>query len=135
MRPREYAVSRRRPEEAAASRLCWLPFRDVRCGRIQCQGGRERPLLGTSAEILTTTFNHTSLVCRGTFFHLADDVSDPAAVAPGTTCGPGKVRSTAAGSQTEGPTGRDACVCVSGLSRPEVHGRIGIRGGRLSRQV
>ncbi|XP_056900539.1 disintegrin and metalloproteinase domain-containing protein 15 isoform X4 [Takifugu flavidus] len=63
---------------------------DVRCGRIQCRGGRERPLLGTNAEILTTTFNHTSLVCRGTFFHLADDVSDPATVAQGTTCGPGK---------------------------------------------
>ncbi|XP_029694378.1 disintegrin and metalloproteinase domain-containing protein 12 isoform X8 [Takifugu rubripes] len=63
---------------------------DVHCGRIQCRGGRERPLLGTNAEILTTTFNHTSLVCRGTFFHLADDVSDPATVAQGTTCGPGK---------------------------------------------
>ncbi|XP_008321204.1 disintegrin and metalloproteinase domain-containing protein 15 isoform X2 [Cynoglossus semilaevis] len=66
---------------------------DVRCGRIQCQGGRERPLLGTSAEILTTTvhFNHSDLVCRGTFFHLGDDVSDPATVAPGTSCGLGKV--------------------------------------------
>uniref|UniRef100_H3CL06 ADAM metallopeptidase domain 15 n=1 Tax=Tetraodon nigroviridis TaxID=99883 RepID=H3CL06_TETNG len=63
---------------------------DVQCGRIQCRGGRERPLLGTSAEILTTTFNHSSLVCRGTFYHLADDVSDPATVAQGTACGPGK---------------------------------------------
>ncbi|XP_051255261.1 disintegrin and metalloproteinase domain-containing protein 15 isoform X3 [Dicentrarchus labrax] len=65
---------------------------DVYCGRIQCQGGRERPLLGTNAEILTTTvrFNHSDLVCRGTFFHLGDDVSDPATVAQGTACGPGK---------------------------------------------
>ncbi|XP_056237595.1 disintegrin and metalloproteinase domain-containing protein 15 isoform X1 [Seriola aureovittata] len=65
---------------------------DVYCGRVQCQGGRERPLLGTNAEILTTTvhFNHSDLVCRGTFFHLGDDVSDPAAVAQGTACGPGK---------------------------------------------
>ncbi|XP_044062738.1 disintegrin and metalloproteinase domain-containing protein 12 isoform X5 [Siniperca chuatsi] len=65
---------------------------DVHCGRIQCQGGRERPLLGTNAEILTTTvrFNHSDLVCRGTFFHLGDDVSDPATVAQGTACGPGK---------------------------------------------
>nr|XP_046255470.1 disintegrin and metalloproteinase domain-containing protein 15 isoform X5 [Scatophagus argus] len=65
---------------------------DVHCGRIQCQGGRERPLLGTNAEILTTTvrFNHSDLICRGTFFHLGDDVSDPATVAPGTACGPGK---------------------------------------------
>ncbi|CAJ1061249.1 LOW QUALITY PROTEIN: disintegrin and metalloproteinase domain-containing protein 15 [Xyrichtys novacula] len=65
---------------------------DVHCGRIQCQGGRRRPLLGTNAEILTTKvkFNHSDLVCRGTFFHLGDDVSDPATVAQGTACGPGK---------------------------------------------
>ncbi|KAM6910502.1 disintegrin and metalloproteinase domain-containing protein 12 [Xenentodon cancila] len=65
---------------------------DVRCGRIQCQGGRERPLLGSNAQILTTTvrFNDSDLVCRGTFFHLGDDVSDPATVAQGTACGPGK---------------------------------------------
>ncbi|XP_008296861.1 disintegrin and metalloproteinase domain-containing protein 12 isoform X2 [Stegastes partitus] len=62
---------------------------DVHCGRIQCQGGRERPLLGTNAEILTTTVR-LNLVCRGTFFHLGDDVSDPAIVAQGTACSPGK---------------------------------------------
>ena len=69
-------------------------FSDVHCGRIQCQGGRERPLLGTNAEILTTTvrFNVSDLICRGTFFHLGDDVSDPATVAQGTACGLGKVR-------------------------------------------
>ncbi|XP_026227322.1 disintegrin and metalloproteinase domain-containing protein 15 isoform X3 [Anabas testudineus] len=65
---------------------------DVHCGRIQCQGGRDRPLLGTNGEIITTTvrFNHSDLVCRGTFFHLGDDVSDPATVAQGVACGPGK---------------------------------------------
>ncbi|XP_062271302.1 disintegrin and metalloproteinase domain-containing protein 12 isoform X2 [Scomber scombrus] len=65
---------------------------DVYCGRIQCQGGRERPLLGTNAEILTTTvrFNLSDLVCRGSFFHLGDDVSDPATVAQGTACSPGR---------------------------------------------
>lgn len=62
---------------------------DVLCGRIQCQGGRDRPLLGTNAEILTTTVR-LNLVCRGTFFHLGDDVSDPAIVAQGTACSPGK---------------------------------------------
>lgn len=100
------AVYRRCTEDADTDRsqLCWLPYRDVRCGRIQCRGGRERPLLGTNAEILTTTFNHTSLVCRGTFFHLADDVSDPATVAQGTTCGPGKVGSTSADLQTREET-------------------------------
>ncbi|XP_054916947.1 LOW QUALITY PROTEIN: disintegrin and metalloproteinase domain-containing protein 15-like [Poeciliopsis prolifica] len=65
---------------------------DVLCGRIQCQGGTERPLLGSIAQILTVRFNHSDLVCRGTFFHLDDDVSDPATVAQGTACGPGKVR-------------------------------------------
>ncbi|XP_037532434.1 disintegrin and metalloproteinase domain-containing protein 15 [Nematolebias whitei] len=65
---------------------------DVLCGRIQCQGGTERPLLGSIAQILTVRFNNSDLVCRGTFFHLDDDVSDPATVAQGTACGPGKVR-------------------------------------------
>ncbi|MEQ2206523.1 hypothetical protein XENOCAPTIV_030501, partial [Xenoophorus captivus] len=67
-------------------------FRDVLCGRIQCQGGTERPLLGSIAQILTVRFNNSDLVCRGTFFHLDDDVSDPATVAQGTACGSGKVR-------------------------------------------
>ncbi|XP_075994523.1 disintegrin and metalloproteinase domain-containing protein 12-like isoform X2 [Genypterus blacodes] len=68
------------------------PSSDVQCGRIQCEGGSERPLLGSSAEILNTTvhFNHSSLVCRGIFFHLGDDVSDPSTVAQGTACGPGR---------------------------------------------
>ncbi|KAM9310214.1 disintegrin and metalloproteinase domain-containing protein 12 isoform 2-T2 [Pholidichthys leucotaenia] len=71
----------------------YIPCRnaDVLCGRIQCQGGGGRPLLGTNAEILTTTVRLShDLVCRGTFFHLGDDVSDPATVAQGTACGPGK---------------------------------------------
>ncbi|XP_013855055.1 disintegrin and metalloproteinase domain-containing protein 15, partial [Austrofundulus limnaeus] len=63
---------------------------DVLCGQIQCQGGTERPLLGSIAQILTVRFNNSDLVCRGTFFHLDDDVSDPATVAQGTACGPGK---------------------------------------------
>uniref|UniRef100_A0A8C7RAY0 ADAM metallopeptidase domain 15 n=1 Tax=Oncorhynchus mykiss TaxID=8022 RepID=A0A8C7RAY0_ONCMY len=68
------------------------PSKDVHCGRLQCQGGNDRPLLGTSAEILTTKvkFNYSDFVCRGTYFHLGDDVSDPAMVAQGTACGLGK---------------------------------------------
>uniref|UniRef100_A0A8C7GD05 ADAM metallopeptidase domain 15 n=1 Tax=Oncorhynchus kisutch TaxID=8019 RepID=A0A8C7GD05_ONCKI len=68
------------------------PSKDVHCGRLQCQGGNDRPLLGTSAEILTTKvkFNYSDFVCRGTYFHLGDDVSDPAMVAQGTACGFGK---------------------------------------------
>lgn len=93
----------------------------MHCGRLQCQGGRERPLLGTNAEILTTnvTFNHSHQVCRGTFFHLGDDVSDPASVAEGTACGTGKVRCSSCCCSTLHSPGGGAllnlcpvCVCV-----------------------
>ncbi|XP_051576250.1 disintegrin and metalloproteinase domain-containing protein 15 isoform X2 [Myxocyprinus asiaticus] len=65
---------------------------DVHCGRIQCQGGSDRPLLGSNAEILTTKvkLNQSDFTCRGTYFNLGDDVSDPAMVAQGTACGPKK---------------------------------------------
>ncbi|KAI1901453.1 hypothetical protein AGOR_G00034590 [Albula goreensis] len=65
---------------------------DVHCGKIQCQGGNDRPLLGTRAQILTTTVrrNQSELICRATYFDLGDDVSDPATVAEGTACAPGK---------------------------------------------
>ncbi|XP_077070121.1 disintegrin and metalloproteinase domain-containing protein 15 isoform X4 [Siphateles boraxobius] len=65
---------------------------DVHCGKIQCQGGSERPLLGSNAEILTTTviLNQSEFSCRGTYFNLGDDVSDPAMVSQGTACGPNK---------------------------------------------
>uniref|UniRef100_A0A8C2FQU2 ADAM metallopeptidase domain 15 n=1 Tax=Cyprinus carpio TaxID=7962 RepID=A0A8C2FQU2_CYPCA len=65
---------------------------DVHCGRIQCQGGNERPLLGSDVEILTTTvkLNQSDFTCRGAYFNLGDDVSDPAMVSQGTACGPNK---------------------------------------------
>ncbi|XP_016406250.1 disintegrin and metalloproteinase domain-containing protein 15 isoform X4 [Sinocyclocheilus rhinocerous] len=65
---------------------------DVHCGRIQCQGGNERPLLGSNVEILTTTvkLNQSDFTCRGAYFNLGDDVSDPAMVSQGTACGPNK---------------------------------------------
>nr|XP_015199925.1 PREDICTED: disintegrin and metalloproteinase domain-containing protein 15-like [Lepisosteus oculatus] len=68
------------------------PKADVHCGKIQCQGGNDRPLLGSNAEIITTKvlLNRSELTCRGTFFNLGDDVSDPGMVTPGTACGPGK---------------------------------------------
>ncbi|XP_028834830.1 disintegrin and metalloproteinase domain-containing protein 12 isoform X4 [Denticeps clupeoides] len=68
------------------------PSADVQCGKLQCQGGNGRPLLGSNAQILTTKvlLNHTDYTCRGTHFDLGDDISDPAMVAPGSSCGPGK---------------------------------------------
>lgn len=66
----------------------------MQCGRIQCQGGGDRPLIDSNAKILTTKvkLNHSEFTCRGAYFHLGDDVSDPAMVAQGTACAPGKVR-------------------------------------------
>ncbi|XP_064201530.1 disintegrin and metalloproteinase domain-containing protein 15-like isoform X2 [Anguilla rostrata] len=65
---------------------------DVHCGKIQCQGGNDRPLLGARVQILSTKVrrNQSELVCRTSFFDLGEDVSDPATVAHGTACGPGK---------------------------------------------
>ncbi|KAJ8398484.1 hypothetical protein AAFF_G00427390 [Aldrovandia affinis] len=66
------------------------PAADVQCGKIQCQGGSERPLLGSSAQITKVRLNFTDLVCRGTYFDLGDDVTDPATVSQGAACGPAK---------------------------------------------
>ncbi|XP_049336465.1 disintegrin and metalloproteinase domain-containing protein 15 isoform X2 [Astyanax mexicanus] len=66
---------------------------DVHCGRIQCQGGGDRPLLGSNAQIRTARvrLNLKNFTCRGLYFDLGDGVSDPAMVAQGTACAPGKV--------------------------------------------
>ena len=73
--------------------VCVCVLRDVLCGKLQCQGGTGRPVLSSGAEILTTKvqFNHSDLVCRGTYLDLGDDVSDPASVAQGTACAPHRV--------------------------------------------
>nr|XP_033783328.1 disintegrin and metalloproteinase domain-containing protein 15-like isoform X4 [Geotrypetes seraphini] len=67
----------------------YIPCRaqDMKCGKIQCQGGNDRPLLGSNAEVV----NHRETACRRAFFNLGDDIMDPAMVMPGTACGSGKV--------------------------------------------
>ncbi|XP_075048419.1 disintegrin and metalloproteinase domain-containing protein 15 isoform X2 [Mixophyes fleayi] len=67
--------------------------RNVLCGAIQCQGGSDRPLLGSNAEIVTVSVivNGSQVSCRGTYFNLGDDVWDPVVVKTGTICGAGKV--------------------------------------------
>ncbi|XP_053331338.1 disintegrin and metalloproteinase domain-containing protein 15 [Spea bombifrons] len=67
--------------------------RDVRCGKIQCQGGRDRPIVGSSARVSLVSFsvNGTELQCRGTYYNLGDDIWDPTLVMTGTVCGEGKV--------------------------------------------
>nr|XP_033780866.1 disintegrin and metalloproteinase domain-containing protein 15 isoform X5 [Geotrypetes seraphini] len=67
----------------------YIPCRaqDMKCGKIQCQGGNDRPLLGSNAEVV----NHRETACRSAFFNLGEDIMDPAMVMPGTACGSGKV--------------------------------------------
>ncbi|KAJ8273597.1 hypothetical protein GJAV_G00103420 [Gymnothorax javanicus] len=73
----------------------YIPCSDshVHCGKIQCQGGNDRPqVISTRVQILTTKVrqNRSELICRTSFYNLGEDVSDPATVAQGTACGPGK---------------------------------------------
>ncbi|XP_072346662.1 disintegrin and metalloproteinase domain-containing protein 12 isoform X2 [Scyliorhinus torazame] len=65
---------------------------DAKCGKIQCQGGNDRPVLGSNAEILVTNIKvgREEYSCRGTFFNFGDDIADPAMVMPGTVCGDNK---------------------------------------------
>uniref|UniRef100_UPI00398F1AA5 disintegrin and metalloproteinase domain-containing protein 15 isoform X2 n=1 Tax=Pristiophorus japonicus TaxID=55135 RepID=UPI00398F1AA5 len=62
---------------------------DAKCGKIQCQGGNDRPVLGSNAEILVTNIKVDKMEysCRGTYFNFGDDIADPAMVMPGTVCG------------------------------------------------
>uniref|UniRef100_H3AZG6 ADAM metallopeptidase domain 15 n=1 Tax=Latimeria chalumnae TaxID=7897 RepID=H3AZG6_LATCH len=65
---------------------------DVKCGKIQCEGGNDRPVLGSNAEIVVSPVmvKGKQYSCRGTYFNLGDDVTDPAMVMQGTVCGDGK---------------------------------------------
>ncbi|XP_071988156.1 disintegrin and metalloproteinase domain-containing protein 15-like isoform X3 [Engystomops pustulosus] len=73
----------------------YLPctLRSFRCGSVQCLGGRDRPLLGVGAEIISVKVlvNGSEVSCRGTSFNLGDDVWDSVLVKTGTVCGPGKI--------------------------------------------
>lgn len=65
---------------------------DTKCGKLQCEGGNDRPVLGSNAKILVTNVRREGqeYSCRGTHFNLGDDIADPAMVMPGTVCGQGK---------------------------------------------
>eukprot|EP00061_Rhincodon_typus_P000931 g13219.t1 len=81
------------PHPHHPTKLSALP-RDAKCGKIQCQGGNDRPILGSNAEILVTNIKlgPQEYSCRGTFFNFGEDIADPALVMPGTVCGHRKVR-------------------------------------------
>uniref|UniRef100_A0A667XYK0 ADAM metallopeptidase domain 12 n=1 Tax=Myripristis murdjan TaxID=586833 RepID=A0A667XYK0_9TELE len=69
--------------------------RDAKCGKIQCQGGANRPVIGTNAVSIETNIplqEGGRILCRGTHVYLGDDMPDPGLVLAGTKCGEGMVR-------------------------------------------
>ncbi|CAB1343690.1 unnamed protein product, partial [Coregonus sp. 'balchen'] len=68
----------------------WGP--DAKCGKIQCQGGANRPVIGTNAVSIETNIplqEGGRILCRGTHVYLGDDMPDPGLVLAGTKCGEG----------------------------------------------
>ncbi|XP_024280708.1 disintegrin and metalloproteinase domain-containing protein 12 isoform X1 [Oncorhynchus tshawytscha] len=66
--------------------------RDAKCGKIQCQGGANRPVIGTNAVSIETNIplqEGGRILCRGTHVYLGDDMPDPGLVLAGTKCGGG----------------------------------------------
>uniref|UniRef100_A0A7N8Y3U2 ADAM metallopeptidase domain 12 n=1 Tax=Mastacembelus armatus TaxID=205130 RepID=A0A7N8Y3U2_9TELE len=65
---------------------------DAKCGKIQCQGGANRPVIGTNAVSIETNIplqEGGRILCRGTHVYLGDDMPDPGLVLTGTKCGDG----------------------------------------------
>jgi hypothetical protein len=70
-------------------------YRDAKCGKIQCQGGANRPIIGTNAVSIETNIplqEGGRILCRGTHVYLGDDMPDPGLVMSGTKCGDAMVR-------------------------------------------
>uniref|UniRef100_A0A672FQW0 ADAM metallopeptidase domain 12 n=1 Tax=Salarias fasciatus TaxID=181472 RepID=A0A672FQW0_SALFA len=68
--------------------------RDAKCGKIQCQGGANRPVIGTNAVSIETNIplqDGGKILCRGTHVYLGDDMPDPGLVLTGTKCGDGRM--------------------------------------------
>ncbi|XP_077595673.1 disintegrin and metalloproteinase domain-containing protein 12 [Stigmatopora nigra] len=66
--------------------------RDAQCGKVQCQGGANRPVIGTNAVSIETNIplqEGGRILCRGTHVYLGDDMPDPGLVLSGTKCGDG----------------------------------------------
>ncbi|XP_066549223.1 disintegrin and metalloproteinase domain-containing protein 12 [Amia ocellicauda] len=65
-------------------------IKDAKCGKIQCQGGANRPVIGTNAVSIETNIplpEGGRVLCRGTHVYLGDDMPDPGLVLTGTKCG------------------------------------------------
>ncbi|XP_032753865.1 disintegrin and metalloproteinase domain-containing protein 15 isoform X3 [Rattus rattus] len=68
-------------------------LRDAICGQLQCQWGRNQPLLGSVQDQLSEVLeaNGTQLNCSWVDLDLGNDVAQPLLALPGTVCGPGLV--------------------------------------------
>lgn len=78
--------------------VCSCLSRDAKCGKIQCQGGASRPVIGTNAVSIETNIplqEGGRILCRGTHVYLGDDLPDPGLVLAGTKCADGKVSPSA----------------------------------------
>ncbi|XP_078588460.1 disintegrin and metalloproteinase domain-containing protein 12-like [Branchiostoma floridae x Branchiostoma japonicum] len=67
---------------------------DALCGKLQCQGGGEAPIIGSGSQIISTTVtlpNGQVITCRGVYVDLGNDIPDPGLVMAGTRCGQDKV--------------------------------------------
>lgn len=74
--------------------IAFVARRDAKCGKIQCQGGANRPVIGTNAVSIETNIplqEGGRILCRGTHVYLGDDMPDPGLVLAGTKCGDGLV--------------------------------------------
>lgn len=83
------------PNFSSLGTVCSRPSRDAKCGKIQCQGGASRPVIGTNAVSIETNIplqEGGRILCRGTHVYLGDDLPDPGLVLAGTKCADGKVR-------------------------------------------
>uniref|UniRef100_S4RQY6 ADAM metallopeptidase domain 12 n=1 Tax=Petromyzon marinus TaxID=7757 RepID=S4RQY6_PETMA len=66
--------------------------RHALCGKLQCGGGAEAPVVGGGAVTIRTTVptrGGRSVLCKGV--HVYSDIPDPGLALAGTTCGPRKI--------------------------------------------
>ncbi|KAM8780315.1 disintegrin and metalloproteinase domain-containing protein 12 [Rhynchonycteris naso] len=80
--------------KASKSSFAKCEMRDAKCGKIQCQGGASRPVIGTNAVSIETNIplqEGGRILCRGTHVYLGDDMPDPGLVLAGTKCADGKI--------------------------------------------
>lgn len=88
------AVSIKRFVSTRILLIAFVAHRDAKCGKIQCQGGANRPVIGTNAVSIETNIplqEGGRILCRGTHVYLGDDMPDPGLVLAGTKCGDGLV--------------------------------------------